>query len=254
MGNFDDCCICFGMEARRPFPSVPQQTFQPSSQLLFHACIMTFTTTFEACEAPFFQRETVLQVPGQTLLRENAKITPEEFVAEEDLHCGNRKRLIVDKVNKDYKTIHTSNLPDPPDERAVPDESIRCGPLIFDPLPPVAIDGDVPLAATDDQAKLMQWHYCLGHLSFQKLKQLAVNGKIPKKLPKLKPPKCAACLFGAMTKLPWRGKESAFSHEILVATKPGDIVSVNYIESTEVGFFLHLKGLVDFEIFWMTFK
>jgi hypothetical protein len=88
----------------------------------------------------------------------------------------------------------------------------------------------------------MRWHYRLGHLSFQKLKQLALNGKIPKKLSKLKPPKCNGCLFGAMTKLPWHGKESALSHEIIVATKPGEIVSVNQMESTEVGFFTQLKG------------
>ncbi len=50
------------------------------------------------------------------LLRENAKIIPEEFVAEKDFYCGNRKQLIDDKVNKDDKTIHTSNVPDPPDE------------------------------------------------------------------------------------------------------------------------------------------
>ncbi len=71
-----------------------------------------FAATFKACEAPFFQRETVLQVPGCMLLRENAEITPEEFVAEEDFHRGNRKWLINDKVNKDDKTIHTSNVPD----------------------------------------------------------------------------------------------------------------------------------------------
>jgi hypothetical protein len=82
----------------------------------------------------------------------------------------------------------------------------------------------------------------LGHLSFQKLKQLALNGEIPKKLSKLKPPKCAGCLFGAMTKLPWRGKESASSHEIFIAFKPGEIVSVDQMESTEVGFFGQLKG------------
>jgi hypothetical protein len=53
----------------------------------------TFEATFEAREAPFFQRETLLQVSGCTLLRENAKITPEEFVAEEDFHRGNRNVL-----------------------------------------------------------------------------------------------------------------------------------------------------------------
>jgi hypothetical protein len=82
----------------------------------------------------------------------------------------------------------------------------------------------------------------LSHLSFQKLKQLALNDEIPKKLSKLKPPMCAGCLFGAMTKLLWRGKEFAFSREIFAATKPGEIVSVDKMESTEMGFFTQLKG------------
>jgi hypothetical protein len=52
----------------------------------------------------------------------------------------------------------------------------------------------------------MHWHYHLGHLTFTKLKQLALNGKIPKKSALIKPPKCAVCLFGAMIKIPWRSK------------------------------------------------
>jgi hypothetical protein len=87
----------------------------------------------------------------------------------------------------------------------------------------------------------MQSHYCLGHLSFQKLKQLAFNGEIPKKWSKLKPPKCADCLFGMMTKLPWCSNELASSHNIFVAAKPGEIVSVDQMELTEVGFFAQLK-------------
>ncbi len=239
MGNFDDCCILFWDRGQKTIPfstttNVPTFFMAPSLRTY-----QTFAATFEACEAPFFQKETILQVPGCTLLRENAEITPEEFVAEEDFHCGNRKWLINDKVNKDDETICTSNVPD---KTATPDKSICRGPLIFDPSPPIAEDEDVPLAAADDQAELMRWHYRQGHLSFQKLKQLALNGKIPKKLSKLKPPKCAGCLFGAMTKLPWRGKESALSHQIFVATKPGEIVSVNPMELTEVGFFAKLKG------------
>jgi hypothetical protein len=64
-------------------------------------------------EAPFFQRETVLQVPGHTLLMEDAKITPEEFSAGEDFHNDKRKGLIDDEVNKDDETKCTSNVPDP---------------------------------------------------------------------------------------------------------------------------------------------
>jgi hypothetical protein len=77
----------------------------------------------------------------------------------------------------------------------------------------------------------------LGHLTFAKLKQLALNGEIPKKLAQLPPPKCAGCLFGVMTKIPWRGKESISSHEVSVATKLGETVSVNQMVSTKVGFF-----------------
>jgi hypothetical protein len=172
-------------------------------------------------EAPIFQREmTVLQVPTHTLLREDAKITPEDFVAKEDLHHGKKKRLI-DEVSKDAETICTSNVPDPTKEPTDPNKSICSGPLTFDPSPPIAEDEDAPCAAADDQAKLMQWHCHLGHLSFPKLKQLALNGKIPKKLLKLKPPKCPGCLFGVMTKLPWRGKEPASSHKVFIANKPG---------------------------------
>ncbi len=80
-------------------------------------------------------------------------------MAEEDFHRGNRKRLIDNKVNKYDETIHTSNVPDPPEETAAPDKSICHGPLIFYPLPPIATDEDITLAATDDQAESMQWHY-----------------------------------------------------------------------------------------------
>jgi hypothetical protein len=51
--------------------------------------------------------------------------------------------------------------------------------------------------------------------------------KFPKKLTKVKPPKCAGCLFGAMTKLPWRGKETKASHEAFIATKPGKCILVD---------------------------
>jgi hypothetical protein len=156
MGNVDDCCILFldGGQKTIPFSTTTNvPTFFTAPSLHTY---QTFAATFEACEAPFFQRETVLQVPKCTLLRENAKITPEEFVAEKDFHHGNRKWSINNKVNKDDETICTSNVPDPPDKTAAPDESICHGPLIFDPSPPIAADEDVPLAAADNQAELIQ--------------------------------------------------------------------------------------------------
>jgi hypothetical protein len=112
MGNFDDCCFLFWDRGQKTVlfsTTTNVSTFFMAPSLRMY---QTFATMFEACEAPFFQRETVFQVPGCTLLRENAVITPEEFVAEEGFHCGNRKQLINGKVNKDDKTICISIVPD----------------------------------------------------------------------------------------------------------------------------------------------
>jgi hypothetical protein len=36
--------------------------------------------------------------------------------------------------------------------------------LTFDPSLPLKEDKEIGLAASHNQAKLMHWHYCLGHL------------------------------------------------------------------------------------------
>jgi hypothetical protein len=71
---------------------------------------------------------------------------------------------------------------------------------------------------------------------------MAQNGKIPKKFAKVLPSKCAGCLFGAMTKIPWRGKVSKASHEVFVATKLGKCVLVDQMVSTQVGFYAQMTS------------
>jgi hypothetical protein len=88
----------------------------------------------------------------------------------------------------------------------------------------------------------MHWHYHLGHLAFKKLQQLAHHGEIPKRLVNVRAPRCAGCLFGAMTKVPWRGKERKSKLTAFIATKPGECVSVDHLISTELGFFGQAKG------------
>jgi hypothetical protein len=137
--------------------------------------------------------------------------------------------------------VKAANLPSPQQEE--PSKVTQQGPLTFDPLPPTEEAKDVQLSAANKQAKLMQWRYCLSHLTFPKLKQLALNGKIPKKLAKVLPPKCAGCLLGTMTKLPWQGKETKkANHEVFITTKPGECILVDQMTSTEVGFYTQLKG------------
>jgi hypothetical protein len=58
-------------------------------------------------------------------------------------------------------------------------QTTRMGPLTFNVNPQLKEDEHVYLTVTDDQAKLMCWHYRLSPLPISKLKQLALNGKIP---------------------------------------------------------------------------
>jgi hypothetical protein len=191
-------------------------------------------------EASFFQREKVLQFPGHRDLMDG--IDPAEFVVEENLNYKKNETSEDEVVNGDDKTIKTSNVPPPTASEEPPSEALCCGPLTFNPHPQEEEDEQTTLAVSDQQAELMRWHYHLGHLPFSRLKQLAINGKIPKKLAKVAPPKCAGCLFGAMTKIPWLGKEIKSSHKVFVATKPGECVFVNQMTSTELGFVAQLKG------------
>jgi hypothetical protein len=248
MGNFAHCCTLHwgdGFVKTIPFdPATNTPIFHTAPASRTHRA---FTATYEACEAAFYHRETVLQVPGLLVPREAAELNPSEFVSVENLNFCKKMRenvLFGDDINEDDKTVQTKNPPLAHEvtEPATPDRTICIGPLTFNPTPQASDNKDMPMAAANNQAELMQWHYRLGHLSFKKLKQLALNGKIPKKFAKIAPPKCAGCLFGAMTKLPWRGKESKSSHEVFVATKPGETVSVNQMVSTEARFFAQLKG------------
>jgi hypothetical protein len=247
MGNFAHCCTLHWGDG---FKTIP---FNPATNTpIFHTApasctCRAFTATYEACEVAFYHCKTVLQVPGLLVLREAAELDPSKFVAVENLNLCKKMRenvLFGNDINEDDKIVQTKNPPlaHKVTKPATPDQTICIGPLTFDPTPQASDNKDTSMAAANDQAELMRWHYRLGHLSFEKLKQLTLNGKISKKFAKIAPPKCAGCLFGAMTKLPWHGKKSKSSHKVFVTTKPGETVSVDQMVSTKARFFAQLKG------------
>jgi hypothetical protein len=189
---------------------------------------------FEAAEAQYHQREHVLQMPGQLHLHK-------ELNTEENVHANILKKPITNSegATSNDLTVQANNLSSEKGDKEEK-ETTRMGPLTFDVNPELEEDKHVYLAAVNNQAKLMRWHYHLGHLSLAKLKQLALSGKIPRRLAKVKPPACTGCLFGAMTKVPWRGREA--SSEVFVATKVGQCVSVDQLVSMQVGLIAQLKG------------
>ena len=106
----------------------------------------------------------------------------------------------------------------------------------------IVTDEDENLSAENPQAELLRWHYRLGHLPFARLRILATLGIIPRTLVRVKPPKCAGCLYGAMTKRPWRTKAHHNKSKIGSVTVPGACVSVDQLESYTPGFLAQLKG------------
>ncbi|KAL3822937.1 hypothetical protein ACHAXA_011652 [Cyclostephanos tholiformis] len=239
MENDDANCILFWGQGKykKTIPHNPDSNVPilhtAASALTYRA----FATTFEAMEANFYRREHVRQLPG--LRRHEETPDDQEFIADENVHFNGAKRM-ENGVSADDETIKMSKVTSPSEGEHEGQTRMRA--LTFDPSPPLEEEEEVHLAAADDQAELMRWHYRLGHLPFARLKLLAKNGEVPRRLAKVPPPKCAGCLFGAMTKVPWRGRESRTSHEVFVASKPGECVSVDHMVSTQAGFYAQLKG------------
>ena len=108
------------------------------------------------------------------------------------------------------------------------------------PITPVIPEDQEP-TSLDPHDELLRWHYHLGHLSFERIRQLARLGQLPKRLLTCKKPFCTACQYEKLTKREWRVKGDD-KKSTKVATRPGQIVSVDKLESNTPGFIAQLKG------------
>ena len=92
-----------------------------------------------------------------------------------------------------------------------------------------------------DEALLLRYHRQFGHISFSRLQDMASVGVIPKRLRKCRIPMCSACLYTKATKKPWRGKQN-LNHEPKVILSPGELVSVDQLESPTPGLVAQVVG------------
>jgi hypothetical protein len=92
------------------------------------------------------------------------------------------------------------------------------------------------------QSNLATIHERLGHLSFARLRLLAKAGIIPKELANVEPPTCAGCAYGKAHRKPWRHKGVRNKRKIRTATCPGQVVSIDQLESPTPGFVLTHRG------------
>lgn len=97
-----------------------------------------------------------------------------------------------------------------------------------------------------DEAKpedlLLLLHYKYGHVPMSRLKKMAKAGLLPKKIADCPSPICQSCIYGKMTRKAWRTKPSNNATPTKVATYPGEIVSVDQLESPVDGFIAQMKG------------
>jgi Reverse transcriptase (RNA-dependent DNA polymerase) len=88
----------------------------------------------------------------------------------------------------------------------------------------------------------LQCHYQLGHLPFNVINKLATTGQLPKRLTKVRDPKCASCMYGLATRRPWRTKATPTAIHMTEISKPGDCVSVDQMISPVPGLVAQTKG------------
>jgi hypothetical protein len=87
-----------------------------------------------------------------------------------------------------------------------------------------------------------KWQHRFGHMPMSRIQSLASEGVLPKRLSTCDIPVCAGCMYGKLTKQPWRVKNSS-SQIAEKVTMPGECVSVDQLYSTVPGLIAQLKGI-----------
>ena len=101
---------------------------------------------------------------------------------------------------------------------------------------PTQMDMDHETSALTPRGEYLRWHHRLDHLSFKKMTLLIILGILPRKLLRVWPPVCTACKYGTMTRRPTRVKGDKNKGQLHQATKAGECVSVDQMESRTPGF------------------
>jgi hypothetical protein len=92
------------------------------------------------------------------------------------------------------------------------------------------------------QEELLRWHIRCGHLSMQRLQMMAKRGILPSRLARCAIPACQSCLLGKMSRVNWRTKNYS-PGGLNRAKKPGEVVSVDQLQSPIPGLIAQLKGI-----------
>ena len=109
---------------------------------------------------------------------------------------------------------------------------------------PRELEIDDDSQANSLQGEFLRWHYRLGHMSYPKMKLLAILRLIPRSLLTVRPPLCSHCKIGSMTRKPWRVKGKENKGRLRQVNAPGMCVSVDQLESRNSGYIGVMRGFM----------
>ena len=152
---------------------------------------------------------------------------------------------------REAATEDENDEPQPPSDDKFTEElfPVRDAPLQTDFGPtdtapegaPTVISDEEERDPREDMAELLKMHHRLGHMPFAKIRRLAELGVIPAKYKHARIPLCTACVYGKMTRRPWRTKAEP-KGRTMALTRPGQCVSVDQLISTTPGLIAQLRG------------
>jgi hypothetical protein len=113
------------------------------------------------------------------------------------------------------------------------------------------VEEDSPTYSQDSQ-EYMHWHYRLNHPTHTVMLKMAKQKMLPRRISKIladmgklhiKAPMCNDCCGAKATRRPWRNKESKHKQShIRRPAHPGEVVSVDQLESSVPGFIGQMTG------------
>ncbi len=106
------------------------------------------------------------------------------------------------------------------------------------------IPEDEEVQSKSPQADFLAWHYRLGHVSFEKIRQLSARGDLPASFRNCRVPKCAACLFGKARRRAWRSRAPVNKMKTPPVTAPGSVVAMDQMVSALPGFIAQMRGFI----------
>ncbi len=139
---------------------------------------------------------------------------------------------------------------EPEDEQVEPDFNVQSPKSTSFDLDGPTPNSNIPHVIEDEEdrqvnnvtAEFLKYHHKFNHCSPKCMQLLARSGVIPCRLARCPVPVCSACLYGKATRCPWRTQQSNTPSDGYVPTTPGEVVSVDQLESNVAGLVAQMAG------------